>query len=139
MPRPAVAWCARETAAVATSRRPAPALPLAAGLLVGAVAMAGIMWSMSPTPEQAPLRKIPITLPGGSAGFSSRPMISPDGTNLIYRQGGNLHLRRLDQWEVQTIPESEDAQPIAWSPDSKLFAFLKGDIITSVAASRKVR
>jgi len=113
----------------AAGRRPAPALPLAAGLLVGAVAMAGIMWSMSPAPQQAPLRKIPITLPTDSGGFSSRPMISPDGTSLIYHQDGNLHLRRLDQWEVQTIPESDDGQPIAWSPDSKLFAFFKGDVL----------
>jgi Tol biopolymer transport system component len=116
-------------AASATARRPPTALLLAAGLVLGAAITAGIMWTMTPPPQPAPLRKIPLTLTGESGGFSSRPMISPDGTKLIYRQGEYLYLRRLDQWEVQVIPQSEDATPIAWSPDSELFAFFKDETL----------
>jgi Tol biopolymer transport system component len=111
----------------ATGKRIAPTLPLAAGLVLGAAVMAGIMWSMSPAPQPAPLRKIPITLPEETGGFSSRPMISPDGTEIIYRQADSLYLRRLDQWEVQALPESDGAEPIAWSPDGKVFSFFKDD------------
>ena len=117
------------TPAGTPGKKSSPVLPLAAGLVLGAAVMAGVMWSMTPAPQPAPLRKIPLTLAGESGGFSSRPMISPDGNKLIYRQGESLYLRRLDQWEVQVLPQSEDSWPIAWSPDSKLFAFFKDETL----------
>jgi serine/threonine-protein kinase len=65
--------------------------------------------------------------------------LSPDGSNLVYVAGrGGLHqlyLHKLDQFEAQPIPGTEDARNPFFSPDGQWIAFLTSGKLKKVSLS----
>ena len=96
---------------------------LAAGLLAVALAATFIVYSRQKPPEQRVVR-LQIGPPGNDR-FSSRdsPVLSPDGTRIVFSAGGKLFVRSLDSLATQELPGTEGGHLPFWSPDSRSVAF----------------
>jgi serine/threonine protein kinase/Tol biopolymer transport system component len=106
-------------------------LPWAAGILLAALASAGV-WELRP---RGPVRQIVhfsfappagdslVFLPSGHTSLA----ISPDGTNVAFRvwHGGTsqLYLRRMDQSEATLLKGTEDGGAPFFSPDGQWVGF----------------
>jgi serine/threonine-protein kinase len=104
-------------AAAAPPRRLSP-VSLLTGLVLGAVLATTAFWALRPAPPEPRLRKIALPLAGDDSGLNAEPVISPDGTQIIFRSERALWVRRLDQWESRKLEGTEDAESPFWSPDS---------------------
>jgi serine/threonine protein kinase len=110
----------REVTTVAAAPPPRRLSPVSlfAGLVVGAVLATATFWALNPAPPEPPLRKIVLPLQGDDSGLNAEPVISPDGSQIVFRSGRALWVRRLDQWESRELDGTEDAESPFWSPDS---------------------
>ncbi len=98
-----------------------------AGVVFVAMAASLVTWSLTrPTPM--PLSRFPITLPQNQKLKEELPMIavSPDGKRLIYRSGGRLFLREVDQVEGRELPEAKGAFALFFSADGQSIGFGAG-------------
>jgi eukaryotic-like serine/threonine-protein kinase len=127
-PPPAAPVDRRARASGAGLRR---GLPWAVAIL--AVAIAAWAWSRPVSPSLggaplvlsiAPTSATPLPEVGGLA---SVPLISPDGSAVLFRSGGALYVRRLDSLQAVLVPGSEAASNEAfWSPDSSAILYPTG-------------
>jgi serine/threonine protein kinase len=103
-----------------------------AGPLV-ALAIVGPRWWPASHPVEQPLLRLDLNL-GADVKFGeerSSPILSPDGTKLVYAVRGpdsKLHLwvRRLDQANPVMLAGTEDAYGPFFSPDGRSVGFFAG-------------
>jgi Tol biopolymer transport system component len=97
-------------------------VPWAVAILGCIVALAVFLFR--PTLAQQ-RRTVAYLVPPGELSFETSgdraapPVLSPDGTKIVFGAGGKLWLRRLDQDDSRALEESEGATFPFWSPDSK--------------------
>jgi serine/threonine protein kinase len=99
---------------------------VAAALLL-AVVSGLTAWNLR-EPPPLPLRKFsdPAFAPHGGPWDTVAPAISPDATRLAFVQDRSLWIRDLGELEAQLVPDSDGAQSIFWSPDSRWVAYSTG-------------
>jgi serine/threonine-protein kinase len=127
------------------------ALVVPATAVVGVVAGAGLMWVLRPSPPRVTLARPSLDVrpadelnaggvlsdwlptPGGSRTALTW---TPDGQALVFvgRRSGvqQLYVRPLDAVEARPLPNTEDAQAPAVSPDGRWVAFWAGGVIKKV-------
>jgi hypothetical protein len=110
------------------------ALPIAAGLAIGAALVA--LWSLRPTPSTpAAVARFTITMP--QAQLLSLPRqavtISPDGGRIAYAADGRIYVRSLSDIEPRAIAGVESAMAPVFSPDGQSVAFWSPSTIKRVA------
>ncbi len=79
-----------------------------------------------PTPQKPVLRKLEIQVPGLQPDERLRPLISPDGTRIVYVAKNRLWVRSLDDLEAIELAGTDDASSPFWSPDSSQVGFHDG-------------
>ena len=127
----ALAMAALPTALSAAGTKPLwrRFLPWAVAVL-GCVLATGV-FLFRPTVRQ-PQRTITYLVPPGELSFETAgdsgapPVVSPDGTEIVFGAGGKLWLRRLDQDEPRSLEETDGATFPFWSPDSKSIGLFQG-------------
>jgi Tol biopolymer transport system component/tRNA A-37 threonylcarbamoyl transferase component Bud32 len=100
-------------------------LPWAAVLLLAALAV--LAWRGRAPGSAAPaLAALRVALDGPDAELDVKavPVISPDGTRLLYVRGEELWVRRLDELAPRVIAGTKGATFPFWSPDSREVAYL---------------
>jgi eukaryotic-like serine/threonine-protein kinase len=104
-----------------------------AGLVIGAAALAGVLFSPRPS-EDPPVMRFQMETP--QSGFPTHIAISPDGKRLVAvidsDKGEVLWLRRMDGLEPLILPDTEGAQNPFWSPDGRFVAFFAGGKLKKV-------
>ena len=99
------------------------ALPVAAALAVGGLAMGLIGWTLWPTGEPAVVSQFIHYLPDGQEFRRiGRPVfaLSPDGRSFVYNTLDGLYLRAMDEKEARLIPGTEaDLGTPFFSPDGQ--------------------
>ena len=92
------------------------------------IALAGLAgWMLKPAPRNTePTRKLDIITKNLVANLNpnSAPILSPDGTRLLYFADGKLRVRSIDALEPDELPGTEGAGYYAWSPDSHRVAYI---------------
>jgi serine/threonine protein kinase/dipeptidyl aminopeptidase/acylaminoacyl peptidase len=107
------------------------ALPWAiAGILaIALVAMLALLF-FRPAVQPAQ-RVVAYLMPPGDVPFDTTgdrgapPVISPDGTNLVFGAGGQFWLRQLDQDSARELESTDGASFPFWSPDSGSIGFFQ--------------
>ncbi len=118
------------TAAAAASSSVSGATPpvawAGAGLALGAVVTAAVLWTLAPPPTDTPVRRLALALPSPTAGPDPF-VLSPDGSLLVYagrtRQSRQLMVRRMDQLDPQPLTGTEGAILPFLSPDGEWVGF----------------
>jgi serine/threonine-protein kinase len=100
------------------------ALPwMVAGALAAGLVFVLAFWEPRQT-ASAPVSRSVITPPSGAAAFSrSKPVLSPDGTQIVFAAGGQLYLRSLDHFDARPIAGTTGATVAFFSPDGKWLGF----------------
>ena len=109
------------------------------GVALALAAVAGVTWwrGRAPEPVTQPVLRFQIPPPdkhsfgalgGGGGNVLPMPVLSPDGTRLVFHAAdqsgkGALWLRPLDSFEARRLPDTEDGAQPFWSPDSRSIAF----------------
>ncbi len=118
---------------------------LIAAALVGALAVAPVIWMSRPGIPEAPPVRSSLVLPEARAlhrGYGSPVAISPDGERVVqaFSAGTNheLYIRGLDQWAgsvlVAGAAQSRPYQPF-FSPDGEWLGFVTPDSLNKVPVS----
>ena len=97
-------------------------LALAAGVALGAVIV--LVPDRDPGPMPS-VRKLPISVPGLDLTQDKPPVISPDGQRIVYSANGSLWVRELSRLEAQSLPNTEGASGMFWSPDNTRIGFIQ--------------
>jgi eukaryotic-like serine/threonine-protein kinase len=102
------------------------AMPLVAGVVLGASAVAAVWTLRRPSSAPAAVTRFAITLPAGQQLAIPRQAvdISPDGSRILYAADGRLYLRSMSESEARPIPGSEASLNPAFSPDGQSVVFL---------------
>ena len=131
----------REGGLIAARRSP---MQTAGWFAAGAAAAAAILLGVQALRAGGETPAVPyraaVTLPANTSLALSRGSavaLSPDGSLLAYAgRSGNktlLYLRRLDEFEAQAVPGTEDAQNPFFSPDGHWIGFFTADKLKRVA------
>jgi Tol biopolymer transport system component len=107
---------------------------LAAGVVVTA-AVGTAAWTLKPNAPQPPLRKFSLTVERGHQGGPSDPVISPDGTNVVYVVGGRLRVQELDELKPREIEVEGEADMPFWSPDGAYIGYLANGNLWKIPVS----
>ena len=98
-----------DTAADVALRRPTPmwrrAVPFLVTAVVAAALVAGIAWTLRPSPTPATISRFTIPLPQGQVFTNDGRhvvAISPDGGQIVYVANGRLHLRSMARSRVRS-------------------------------------
>jgi eukaryotic-like serine/threonine-protein kinase len=117
------------------------ALPWVFGVLAAALATGLTVWKLKPAPPttaQPPVHVV-ISLPPGDRLAQARPVVSPDGSHLVYAaiRGDvqKLFVRALDSFEPRSIPGTEGATCPFFSPDGLWIGFFAGGKLKKVSIS----
>jgi eukaryotic-like serine/threonine-protein kinase len=123
------------------------ALPLAVTAVAGAAVTGLVAWAIgrsesshSAAPQAV---RFEIAAPRGTLfgtrGQTTDPVISPDGSRLVFRalrQGEPvLAVRAIDALDSQILNGTEGASFPFWSPDSRVIAFFAGGKLRTIAAA----
>jgi serine/threonine-protein kinase len=96
-------------------------------LVITAIIFFIATWLLRPQPEKPVQRFVHTHYPGEHVWVNS-PIISPDGTKIVYGADPEgvyyLYLRKIDQFGVTPIANTENAWSPFFSPDSKELCFL---------------
>ncbi len=123
---PAAARSSDEPSRSASAR--SPFAIATAGALIALAGLAG--WMLKPAPGGTePTRKLDIITKNLVANLNpnTAPVLSPDGTRLLYFSDGKLRVRSMDKLEADELPGTEAAGYYAWSPDSHRVAYVAKD------------
>jgi serine/threonine protein kinase/Tol biopolymer transport system component len=113
------------------------------GLLLVAIGLTALAFRKTPTDVNA--IRFPIVIPEGSVPYADVEThalsISPDGRHLVfiaYAQGHRmLWVRALAELEVHSLPGTEGAYSVFWSPDSHDVAFFADGKLKRIEVSGK--
>ena len=96
-------------------------------------------FDQTPTPGPGPSLELTILPPDGSSfrtvgGLAATPLISPDGSSVLFRSQGGLWVRRLDSIEPLLLVGTQASvfNSSFWSPDSQYVAFTSGGQLMKV-------
>jgi serine/threonine-protein kinase len=113
-----------------------------AALIVGALAVAPLVWFMRPAPPEASPTRSSLALPAAKVlhrGYGSPVVISPDGRRVVqaFTSGADheLFVRGIDQWDGALLVEgSGQARPYHpfFSPDGEWLGFATPDSLNKV-------
>jgi eukaryotic-like serine/threonine-protein kinase len=100
-------------------------LPVAAGVVIGAVAVAALAWRPRPVPTPLAVTRFAIPLPPGQHLFTPRHVlaISPDGRQIAYAADERVYLRSMSESEPRVIAGADGTSPV-FSPDSQWILFM---------------
>ena len=88
-----------------------------------------VIWTPDETVSQGLPVRFTLPVPDGYETTISAEIpslaVSPDGTVIVYREGGMLVQRSLDEEQAQPIPGTEGAQVPFFSPDGEWLGFLQ--------------
>ena len=99
--------------------------PAVSGLLALALVAAIVMLKGRDTQSHSPVR-FAITLPRDQVidlVTYSAAAISPDGSRIVYEASGKLYQRKIENFEAEALPGTEDATSPFMSPDGKWAGF----------------
>ena len=121
------------------SRAPVVLLLVAIPIIAALAALGA--WSLKAQPESAPapLRKLEILVDGLQRDESHPPVISPDGTRIVYTSGGSLWVRPLRDLHAIELAGTQGASHAFWSPDSSQIGFHDGSRIWRMPAAGGAR
>ena len=117
-------------------QRPAPAAT--AALAIAAIASLAV-WTLKPSPplEPLPVTRLAVSVPPSAPVSTNGPYdevaIAADGTTVVYRSGGELHVRSLDQLEGAPLRGAATANNPFLSPDGAWVGFAVGTILQKVS------
>jgi tRNA A-37 threonylcarbamoyl transferase component Bud32 len=103
--------------------------------LAALVASVMLLREPDPMPASGPLHVTVEPPPGSeivfSGDFSGPPVVSPDGSMIVFSATSadgerQLWLRRLDELEPQALPGTQEANFPFWSPDCREIGFFAG-------------
>ncbi|MDP3719875.1 MAG: protein kinase [Acidobacteriota bacterium] len=81
-----------------------------------------------------PVSRAVITPPEGVAGFDrAKPVLSPDGTQLVFAAAGQLYLRSLARFDAEPIPGTAGAGGPFFSPDGHWLGFFANQKLQKVS------
>jgi Tol biopolymer transport system component len=101
------------------------ALPLAAGVVAGAVLAGAAVWALT-RPAPLPVSRFEASVPS-SVTFGNELSVSPDGRRLVFTAGGaGLWIRDFSGHEWQRVPGTEGGSTPFWSPDGRYLGFIVG-------------
>ncbi|MSO60862.1 MAG: hypothetical protein EXQ50_02020 [Acidobacteria bacterium] len=124
-------------------RHPSPHVPTAAprgrmawmafavaAVVAAALAVPALRHLRETPPPEPPVMRFTIAPPDGVTPTSA-PMISPDGTRVIFAGtaavgGGSLYVRPIEALAAQRVPATEGATWPFWSTDSRSVGFFAG-------------
>ena len=102
-----------------------------AGIAAAVIVLAGLAgWMLKPAPRSAePPRKLDFFTKNLVANLNpnTAPMLSPDGTRLLYFSDSRLRVRFMDRLEPDELPGSAGAGYYTWSPDSRRVAYVANE------------
>jgi Tol biopolymer transport system component len=97
-----------------------------AAAIAGGVTMFAAGWLLRPAPvADAPVRKLDLALESADFSRGHTPVLSPDGSRVIYVAERTLRVRRLDRLESSEFLDSQDAVYPTWSPDGQQLAYVR--------------
>jgi serine/threonine protein kinase len=114
--------------------------PALAGILAVTLAATLLLSRRPEASEAAAVNAALLEPPGASFDFGAPfalPALSPDGRYIVFRaklKNGprQLWLRRLDSSGAQTLPGTENAGMVFWSPDSRWIGFGQDDKLKKI-------
>ena len=112
---------------------------MAGGIAIGAVTLtvlAMTLWMRSASASSpSAIRKLDLALDGAHTRLDRTPVLSPDGTRILYVANGKLWTRALSEFTSKEVPGSTDAIYPFWSPDGQQLAFVRGFKLWRVSAA----
>lgn len=118
-----------EGAGPAPRPRRGNALLLAGAVAVTAVLTAGTTVLLRPEAEEPALRKYEVPAPGVLLDENTVPVLSPDGSRILYDTAEGLWIRDLGDLEPRLLAGTAQASHPVWSPDGAFVAyFAEGNI-----------
>jgi len=75
------------------------------------------------TGTDLPLRTYEVSIPELEAGFNDSPLISPDGSRVVYSTGEGVWIRDLDRLASRQLEAAKGASTPFWSSDGGQIAF----------------
>jgi len=126
-----VASGAAVSAAIPRTSRSRVAAIAAAAVIVAGLAAAG--YFMRPAPALR-LRKsyVAVQTDGGEINF---PVISPDGSRVVFVTRSRLWVQPLDGWEARELAGTEGGMRPFWSPNSDWIVFFRAEQLLKIPAA----
>jgi len=110
---------------VASRRSPVSTAGRAAAALAVVTAAVWLGAQLGGTPAAERVRKLDVAIDVLQADDQGAPVVSPDGTKVLYRADGRLWVRDLGSVEPVALPGSEDGIFPTWSTDSRFVAYAR--------------
>ena len=102
-------------------------LILVAGISVLSLLLGLYIGRTGTASTEPPLRKLELSVNAGEA------LISPNGEMIAYLHRNRLWIRRLDETEPRELPETQGAQRLFWSPDSRFVGYLQDSVLRRIS------
>lgn len=135
-PVPTIDHGGRLGAAVMPSRKKV-FWPAISGLLAIALVVAGwMLWHAPPVSKS--VARFGITLPRDQLigiDIYTAIAISPDGSHLVYNANGKLYQRKMESFDPEPIPGSEEGSTPFFSPDGRWLGFFTPGKLKKVPVS----
>ena len=121
-------WQSTPVKRLASTQRALPWIAAVAALAAVAVGV----WFLRPSAPAEPIQTThsQITIPNNgtiAAGFSNMLAVAPDGRKIAMvvevNQKTGIWIKALEESTARFVPESDGAEYVLWSPDSKSLAF----------------
>jgi serine/threonine protein kinase/Tol biopolymer transport system component len=116
-------------------------LPIAAAVLLTAIAVGAAAWFSRPQPAPPPVTRFTIVPPEGkrlAGGTVNSFALSPDGSRIAYVAERQIYVRSISQLQATPIlpsPSSSGVFNLAFSPDGQAIAYTTGGAIMVVPAT----
>jgi serine/threonine-protein kinase len=97
--------------------------PLAIAVHVAGLVSSILTREFQPEAPEPAVRRFAIKAEGFDAGWTSEPVISPDGTAIAYPSEQGITIRYLAQLEPRILDVGAPPNWVIWSPDSQHIAY----------------
>jgi serine/threonine protein kinase len=110
---------------VATARRaPLQKMVWPAAAIVLAVVATAVAWSLKGGASDPPLRKFSLAIESEDGRGPNHPVLSPDGTKVVYMLSGGLWLHEFSELAPRQLPTQDHADMPFWSHDGSFIGYL---------------